>query len=432
MQSLAGIIKELRVKGLLIEKLDKPLSRDYEPTKLIRKAESEGKAVVFKVENSSLTCVANLAGSRNMLHHYLRVSSDHEAYEVILNALSGRQLKKISEERDFSKFFNTASFSFGDLPSIKFYSKDGGRYITSSVVVAKTPELPSYNASVHRLMLVPGKGFAIRLVPRHLYSIYRKNIGRDEDTEVAISIGVSPLHLLAAATSPPYGYFEMNIYAFLAGRASYVRTPLYKLPVDPYSSIVIEGRITKEVVKEGPFADLLETYDRVRDQPLIEVDKIYVNKLSQLFHVILPGGKEHKILMGFPREAAIWDAVRKVVPFVKGVRLTEGGGDWLHAVISIKRNSDGDGKSAIMAAFAAHPSLKQVIVVDDDIDPENCKDVEWAIATRFQADKGLVIVNNARGSSLDPSSKDGLTTKIGIDATYPIKEKDRFMRPFFP
>jgi UbiD family decarboxylase len=92
-------------------------------------------------------------------------------------------------------------------------------------------------------------------------------------------------------------------------------------------------------------------------------------------------------------------------------------------------NTDGDGKTAIMAAFAAHPSLKHVVVVDEDIDADDASAVEWAIATRFQAAKGLVIINHARGSTLDPSAKDGLTSKLGIDATYPLKEKEKFMKP---
>jgi len=432
MLSLVEIINKLREKGLLMEELRKPLRREYEPTKLIKRAESKGKAVIFRVEDSPITCVANLVGSREMLYWYLGVSSDVEAYRAIADALSGKYQQVVVREKNFDSFFSTASFSYDSLPLIKFYPKDGGRYMTSSVVVAKTPELPSYNASIHRLMYVPGKGLAIRLVPRHLYNIYRENLDRGEETPIAISIGVSPLNLLAAAISPSYGYFEMNIYASLSEGVFLVKTPTYGLPVDPYSSIVIEGRITKEVVREGPFVDLLNTYDRVRYQPLIKIDKMYVNKYSQFFHVILPGGKEHKMLMGFPREVAIWDAVRRVVPYVRGVRLTEGGGNWLHAVISIRRNNDGEGKSAIMAAFAAHPSLKHVIVVDDDVDPSDHREVEWAIATRFQADRGLIIVNNARGSSLDPSARDGLTTKLGIDATYPLKERDRFVRPTLP
>ncbi|RLI13848.1 UbiD family decarboxylase, partial [Candidatus Bathyarchaeota archaeon] len=137
---------------------------------------------------------------------------------------------------------------------------------------------------------------------------------------------------------------------------------------------------------------------------------------------ILPGGVEHKLFMGFPREAEIWKAVSAVVPAVRAVNLTAGGCGWLHAVVAIEKNVDGDAKNAILAAFSAHPSLKHVVVVDPDIDVYDPEQVEWAIATRFQADEDLVIIRGARGSTLDPSAdqETGLTTKVGLDATIPI------------
>jgi UbiD family decarboxylase len=101
------------------------------------------------------------------------------------------------------------------------------------------------------------------------------------------------------------------------------------------------------------------------------------------------------------------------------VRLTEGGCCWLHGVVSITKQKEGDSVNAIMAALGAHPSMKLVTVVDNDIDIYDDRDVEWAVATRFQGHKGLVVIENARGSSLDPSA-DETTTKMGIDATKPM------------
>src|SRR5439155_385027 len=108
------------------------------------------------------------------------------------------------------------------------------------------------------------------------------------------------------------------------------------------------------------------------------------------------------------------------VPHVKAVRLTEGGCAWLHGVVAIRKQHQGDGKNAIMAAFGAHTSMKQVVIVDEDIDVFDDRDVEWAIATRFQADRGLVVLHDVRGSSIDPSGRDGFTSKMGIDATKPL------------
>ena len=105
---------------------------------------------------------------------------------------------------------------------------------------------------------------------------------------------------------------------------------------------------------------------------------------------------------------------------MQAVRLTEGGCAWLHGIVAIRKQHQGDGKNAIMAAFGAHTSMKQVVIVDEDIDVFNDRDVEWAIATRFQADRGLVVLHEVRGSSIDPSARDGFTSKMGIDATRPL------------
>jgi UbiD family decarboxylase len=139
--------------------------------------------------------------------------------------------------------------------------------------------------------------------------------------------------------------------------------------------------------------------------------------------------------MGLPREASIYEAVLKVVPRVHSVNLSVGGSGWLHAIISIEKQLEGDGKNALLAAFAAHPSLKHAVVVDSDIDVFNISDVEWAIATRFQACEDLLVIENVRGSTLDPSAdqETGMTAKMGVDATRPLtKPKEKFERAKIP
>jgi len=165
--------------------------------------------------------------------------------------------------------------------------------------------------------------------------------------------------------------------------------------IDAYApaeaELVLEGKISFDrEAEEGPFVDITGTYDIKRT--------------------------------GLPREAAIYNAVSQVVPRVNAVNLSVGGCGWLHAVISIEKQMDGDSKNALLAAFAGHPSLKHVVVVDSDIDVFNLQEVEWAIALRFQSKEDLIVIPNARGSTLDPSAdqEKGLTSKMGIDATRPL------------
>ncbi len=433
---LTKFIEDLRSKGLVME-VGK-LKRHYEPVKHIRKAESEGKALVYEVAGSPLKCVANVINSRNIVMSIFNVKNDEGLYIKLMSLLSGirADIKEyvgmgFLSIKDFHNNYSRFNGGIESLPSIKFFERDGGEYITSSIVIAELPDMKlHYNASIHRLMRIGNQGYAIRLVPRHLYKIYMENSKKGLETPIAIVIGTHPAILFSASTSPPYGVFELIGYKNIVGEPlDIVFTPKYNIPVPAKATIVIEGRMTLEYVNEGPFVDILQLYDKVRKQPLVKVDAIYVSKSRGYFHVILPGGMEHRLLMGLPREATIWEYVRRVVPGVVKVRLTPGGGNWLNAVISINKLSEGEGKLAIMAAFTAHPSLKNVIVVDSDIDPDNPTEVEWALATRFQAGKDLVVIRGVKGSTLDPSAEDGVTDKLGIDATAPLKGREKYLKP---
>jgi len=185
---------------------------------------------------------------------------------------------------------------------------------------------------------------------------------------------------------------------------------------------VLEGRMTRRLGDEGPFIDLTETWDIVRQQPVIEIDCI-THRRSPIYHALLPGGLEHKLLMGLPREPTIFQAVSEVTD-CRAVSITPGGMSWLHAVVQIEKKAADDGRRAIEAAFRGHGSLKHVVVVDADVDPFDSMAVEWAVATRFQADRDLMIYENQPSSSLDPSAalvpgQKARSAKMGLDATIP-------------
>ncbi|RLG75373.1 MAG: UbiD family decarboxylase [Thermoprotei archaeon] len=423
--SLSKFVGELKQLGM-VKSLEKVLQRELEPTRYLRESDVEGKTLLFRVVGSDVICAGNVVNTRYKLYRALYASSDEDAYTKLLKALESPTKPR---EGDFNNYYEEKKeVSLNRLPFIKFYPGDGGYYITSSIFISciELEGREVCNASVHRTMLIDEKKVVARIVPRHLRYIYNMYSERGLETPVAIVVGIHPAIMLAAASSPEFGVFELWCAASLLPELVVVRTPKYGIPVPARASLVIEGRITRRFAKEGPFVDLTGTYDRVRQEPLIEVENVYMG--NELFHIILPGGDEHMLLQGFSREASIWRAVRHVVPKVRKVRLTPGGGRWLHAVISISKLSDGDPKVVGMAAFAAHPSLKTVIVVDEDIDPDDLLSVEWALATRFQASKDLAVIKDVRCSTLDPSSKDGICDKVIIDATAPLAEKDRFRK----
>jgi len=308
-----------------------------------------------------------------------------------------------------------------DSPVPKLYPKDAGRYITAGVWVAEWEGVR--NLSFHRIQVLDERRGACRIVPRHLRHMYDRALEAGEELRVAVCIGLDPWLLLAGGTSVEYGVDESRIASALTlatlGRPVDMVRLRDGLTVPADAEYVLEGRLTAETHEEGPFVDAVRTYDRVRKEPVLVVDRIY-HVDNPIFHIIVGGLDEHFLFMGMPREPVIYQAVSRAVSHVKAVRLTEGGCAWLHGVVSIRKQHEGDGKNAIMAAFGAHTSMKQVIVVDEDIDIFDDRDVEWAVATRFQADRGLVVLHGVRGSSIDPSAHDGFTSKIGIDATKPL------------
>jgi UbiD family decarboxylase len=188
---------------------------------------------------------------------------------------------------------------------------------------------------------------------------------------------------------------------------------------------------TGEMHEEGPFVDLTQTKDIERKQRVARIEKIFMRK-GALYHALLPGGLEHKELMGMPKEPTIFREVNRVCE-CKDVYITPGGCSWLHGVVSIKKKNADDGIKAIEAAFQGHKSMKHVFIVDDDIDVHDPSEGEWAMATRFQ--DGLVIKRKQVGSSLDPSADPETreTTKIGFDFTRPLdKPEEAFKKVELP
>ncbi|AFL94547.1 hypothetical protein CL1_0336 [Thermococcus cleftensis] len=401
-----------------------PVSKELEITRYLLK--HRNRPVLFENVNG-WTVAGNIWSTRERIAGFLNTSRE-ELIHLIAEAMENPSPYRTVENAPFMKN-PTEDFSLLELPIPKYYPKDGGPYFTSAMVIAKD-ENGFTNMSFHRMMVRDEKTVAIRLVPRHLYAMWRDKAEHGEELEVRIVVG-NPVHLLlTGATSVAYGVSELEIASKLSelafGRPIDV-VELGGIPVPVESEFVFEARITPELVDEGPFVDITGTYDYVRKQPLVVFEKMY-HVDEPVFHALLPGGYEHYMLMGLPKEPQIYASVKRVVPKVHGVRLTEGGAMWLHAVVSITKQHDGDGKNAILAAFAGHPSLKHVVVVDEDVNIYDDREVEWAIATRFQADKDLVIVPNARGSSLDPSAEKSLTAKWGIDATKPLDRKEEFER----
>ena len=430
--SLREFLKQMETRKEILHIKDEVSTR-FEIPFIMKSFENQGSVLMFEnVKDYETKVVANVCGTRKRICAALNVDRDR-LYRRLTEAWRSPRKPKIVEDGAVKEIVEN---DLSRIPVLTHFERDAGPYITSAVVYARSIDGKVENVSVHRLQVLDKKHLAIRLVPRHLFKLWQVAKESGKDLEVSISIGVPPAIMLAASSPVPFGVNEFEVAnALMDNDLRLIKCENADAYVPAEAELVLEGKIsaTKEVA-EGPFVDITGTYDIERKQPVVEVVGV-MHRKDYVYQALLPSGAEHRLLMGLPHEVLIWDAVSRIVPKVYAVNLSVGGSGWLHAIISIEKQLDGDGKNALLAAFAAHPSLKHAVVVDSDIDVFNVSDVEWAIATRFQASEDLLIIKNVRGSTLDSSAdqETGLTTKMGVDATRPFtKPKEKFDRAKIP
>jgi 2,5-furandicarboxylate decarboxylase 1 len=399
-----------------LTRIKKHVSIEYEMAGIIN-ALGEKPVYFENVKESSYPVVAGLVSSKELIARSLGISKD-QLLPKLSSAIEHPVPPKIVSTGECQEVVET-NVDLTKLPIMHYTEKDGGKYIASAVAIVKDQQL-GRNMCFHRLMLKDKNHFVARIVEdRGTDSALKKAGG---ELEIAICIGNSTATLLSAATALPKGVDELGMANALE-KTELVKCKTVDLEVPKDCEFVLEGRITKEKAAEGPFLDLTGIVDRVRQQPIVEI-KCITHRQNPIYQTILAGRNEHKFLMGMPKEPTIYNEVNKVCQ-CKDVYITPGGCSWLHAVVQIQKRNADDGKKAIAAAFEGHKSLKHCVVVDEDIDIYDPHDVEWAIATRFQADKNSIILSNQPGSSLDPSGdltegKKATTAKAGLDATAPL------------
>lgn len=307
------------------------------------------------------------------------------------------------------------------LPIPTHNEHDSGAYITAGLFICRNPKTGVQNVSIHRLQVSGPRELGTLLLPRHALTFVTTAEEAGEDLEVAIVVGASPACLLASQAIVPIDFDELTVAGALGDAPlEVVKCKTKSLLVPANCEIVIEGRVRAEQRKpEGPFGEFPQYYGERAERHVIEIDCV-TTRDAPIFHTIVGGALEHLVLGGIPREATILRTLRDMFPNVIDVHLSHGGVCRYHLNVKVKRRHRGEVKNIILGAFAAHYDIKQVVVVDEEVDIFDPEKVEWAVATRFQADRDLVVIDGAQGSKLDPSTDDGVGTKVGIDATVPL------------
>jgi 2,5-furandicarboxylate decarboxylase 1 len=423
--TLRDYLHKLDAQKKLI-RVHEPISKTFEIAGVLKQMEPQ--PVLFeRVRESAFPVIGNLFCSKAAFADYfgIRVS---EIIPFLTAGIRDREPPEVVSDAPCQEAVETDP-DLDKLPILFHCDQDGGNYISSGVVLARHP-VHGQNADFHRSMQFSKKEMSVRVVRNRHFDRYLRDM---KQVDVAICIGNAPNILAAAATSVDLGVNELEIANALEP-FQVVRAKTSDLLIPAESEFVIEGTIyLDKTYAEGPFVDLTETYDVVRQEPVLDV-KAITHRRDALWHALLPGALEHKLLMGMPREPTIFRKVNEVVRCLD-VNVNPGGCSWLHAIVQIDKQSEQDGKMANEAAFAGHSSCKHVYVVDKDIDIYNPLEVEWAMATRFQGDRDLVIRDRAPGSSLDPSAdaETHVTTRLGFDLTAPLETAGKsFHKAAFP
>ena len=307
------------------------------------------------------------------------------------------------------------------LPIPTHNEHDSGPYITAGLFICRNPKTGVQNVSIHRLQVSGPDELGALLLPRHTLNFFQSAEAEDKDLDVAIVIGAPPACLLASQAIVPIDYDELGVAGALGGAPlEVVRCVGSPLKVPAHAEIIIEGRLRANVrAPEGPFGEFPQYYGERADRHVVTVHRITTRR-SPLFHTIVGGGLEHLTLGCIPREATILNALQQLFPNVLDVHLPPGGTCRYHLYVKMRPRQRGEAKNVILGALSSHYDVKHVVGVDEDVDIHNPKMVEWAVATRFQADQDLVVVAGAEGSKLDPSTDAGLGAKMGLDATAPV------------
>ncbi|MER5336989.1 UbiD family decarboxylase [Micromonospora sp. NPDC002717] len=429
-QNLRSWLTKLDANGRLgrVRSLVDP---DQEVSAVLERLDGRRSVLFLDVAGASFPLAGNLVRSRADLA---------EAMDCLPHETTTRYLDALTAPRPCAPVPDTAAAVLthrfdGDallsrLPLTVQHEHDGGRYLTSAILVVRDPATGKTNLSINRMLAVGERTLRTLVLPGRLRRILTATERRGLDLDVAIVVGVDPLLALASqAPAADRALDDLEVASALRTTPlPVVACPTSGLPVPADAEFVLAGRFRAGVrAPEGPFGEFPRTYGPTAPAPVIELTAGW-HSGAAVFQTILSGGREHFLLGGIPREAALLRMLRQAHPDVVAVRLPEAGSCRLHAVVSVRGGAAASAVNVLLATLGGASAVKYAVVVDDDVDIHDDEQVGWALATRVQADRDVVVIPRAAGSSLDPSAVGGVTAKLGIDATVPAGGHDRHAR----
>jgi UbiD family decarboxylase len=392
----------------------------FEITAIVVKLEREAKkrpVLLFeKVKGTRFPVLTNLHASRSRLAAAMRCAPDQmlRAYLAAMDKPIPPTVVAKGPVKDV--ILKGEQIDLHDLPQIIHHEGDAGVYLTSAISFAKDPASETWNCAYNRLMIKGRDTTSIHLtLGKHLWEFQRIAEARGEALPVAFAVGVHPAIALGSLAIGSIDEDERAIMGALLGEPlELVTCETSDVLVPAHAEMVIEAEILPGArTPEGPFGEFTGYSLGQRDREVVKV-KAITHRAGAWFQDITVAHLDHLLLSTIPMEANLYRAVRAMIPSVKAVRVP---GPFT-CYVSIEQRLPGQAKNALLAVLGADLYMKRVVVVDHDVDVFDDRQVNWAIATRCQPDRDITVITQARGSDLDPSTKeDGLTAKWGVDAT---------------
>ena len=418
LRSFLDLVKRTRPADVQI--VSRPIDPSYEITALVAKLEKEGRrrpVLLFEnVKGTSFPVLTNLHASRARLAAAINAAPDRMV-PTYLRAMERPVAPRVVATGPVKEVVRRGDdVDLRLLPQIVHHDRDAGPYVTAAVSFAKDPASDTWNCAYNRLMIQGRDRSSIHLtLGKHLWEFHKVAEARGESLPVAFAIGVHPAIALGALAIGSIDEDERAIMGALLGEPlELVKCETSDVLVPAHAELVLEGEILPaERVAEGPFGEFTGYSLGERQREIVRYTAI-THRHDAMFQDITVAHLDHMLLSTIPMEANLYRAVRAMVPSVKAVRVPSP----FTCYVSIEQRLVGQAKNAIMAVFGADLYMKRVVVVDHDVDVFDDRQVNWALATRCQPDRDITIITNARGSDLDPSTReDGYTAKWGVDAT---------------
>ena len=388
-----------------LEAYTAPVSPHLEVAALMKRSDG-GPALLFtSVEGSDLPILGNMLSCRENCEAAFGVDF-RVIRDFVGRALSAPREPRLLERGPAQEAVHDRDFDLRTLlPILHHTAGDAGRFITAGIVIVRDPETGIYNASYHRLQVIGPNRTGLKLdYGRHLRLAFERARGLGRPLPVAVCIGTDiALHFTAATmgSQMPEHADELAVAGGLSGRALPVLKAVSQdlfVPAD--TEIVLEGRILPdETCQEGPFGEFVGFMSPADRAPVLEVTAV-THRRRPIYQAINGYGRETIMLRKYVLEASLLKAVQPAVPIVVDAEMTAGGLHRFHAVIQVRKTSpqhNGFQRNAMLAAFGALKDLDQVIVVDEDIDIRDPLDVEYAVATRVEASRDLLVMPGTRG-----------------------------------